>query len=83
MQQEKLDEAAQVCREAGASQVSTFIVDVRHSDQVNNWINSTVEKYGRLDCAANIAGLGGKLQTLVDTPDEDWEFVMAVNATGR
>ncbi|OAL27822.1 hypothetical protein AYO20_09675 [Fonsecaea nubica] len=82
VQQEKLDEAAQICRDAGAREVVTFIVDVRYSEQVDDWINSTVQKYGKVDCAANIAGLGGPLQTLTETSDKDWEFVMGVNATG-
>ena len=34
-------------------------VDVTKSDEVDNWINSIVEEYGRLDGAANIAGIIG------------------------
>lgn len=34
-------------------------VDVRSQQQVQNWIDSTVAEFGRLDGAANIAGIAG------------------------
>ncbi|KAK5175995.1 hypothetical protein LTR44_011446 [Exophiala sp. CCFEE 6388] len=86
IQDEKLQEAARICRDAGAPDVSTFVVDVGDSGTVNRWIESVVSKHGKLDHAANIAGLGDKPgnrpQALKDTTDENWNFVMAVNATG-
>jgi NAD(P)-dependent dehydrogenase (short-subunit alcohol dehydrogenase family) len=41
------------------SRILTTAVDVRSSDSVNQWIQKTVEKFGRLDGAANIAGVIG------------------------
>ena len=34
-------------------------VDVRDVEQVNNWIKSAVKTFGRLDGAANVAGIAG------------------------
>lgn len=33
------------------------VIDVRNSDSVNAWIDSTVQKLGRLDGAVNMAGV--------------------------
>jgi NAD(P)-dependent dehydrogenase (short-subunit alcohol dehydrogenase family) len=48
---------------------------------VDAWIAKTVEKFGKLDGAANWAGVISVNPT-VDETDENWEFVMGVNATG-
>ena len=60
-------------------------VDVRNAKQVNDWIHNTVQTFGRLDGAANVAGIIGKQlgRALVsDIEDDDWELVMGVNVTG-
>ena len=36
------------------------VVDVSKSDQVDSWIAETIEKFGKIDCAANIAGVEGE-----------------------
>ena len=43
-----------------SSRVLTTAIDVRKSDTVDAWIAATVEKFGRLDGAANLAGVIGK-----------------------
>lgn len=58
------------------------VVDVRSAPDVNSWIAATVEKLGPLDGAANIAGVLGGSGFIRDATDEDWEFVMGVNAKG-
>jgi NAD(P)-dependent dehydrogenase (short-subunit alcohol dehydrogenase family) len=57
-------------------------VDVSKSDQVNAWIASTVTKFGNLDGAANIAGIGPRIKDLRDLTDGDWDLVNSVNSTG-
>jgi NAD(P)-dependent dehydrogenase (short-subunit alcohol dehydrogenase family) len=56
-------------------------VDVRKSAEVDSWISKTIEKYGKLDGAANWAGVI-RINPIVDMSDEDWDFVMDVNSTG-
>lgn len=58
------------------------VVDVRSPSDVNSWIATTVEKLGPLDGAANIAGVRGEQALIRDATDQDWEFVMGVNAKG-
>ena len=56
-------------------------VDVRKSASVDHWISKTIEKFGKLDRAANWAGVI-RINPIVDATDEDWNFVMDVNSTG-
>jgi NAD(P)-dependent dehydrogenase (short-subunit alcohol dehydrogenase family) len=65
--------------------VITSVVDVRDVQAVDTWIQDTVAKLGRLDGAANLAGVIGKNlgKTPVAEQDEaDWHFVLDVNLTG-
>ena len=56
-------------------------VDVTRSDDVENMISKTVENQGRLDILVANAGIG-LVARLLDTSEEDWDRVMAVNAKG-
>jgi hypothetical protein len=40
-------------------EVLTYVVDVRKEESVKRWIEVTMEKFGRLDGAANLAGVIG------------------------
>lgn len=63
----------------------TSKVDVSKSKEVNDWIASVVEKFGRLNGAANIAGVISH-QKLVgiteDILDEEWDRLIGINLTG-
>ena len=52
------------------------------SEQVEALVRACVERYGRLDCAFNNAGIGGDSARLVDYDEETWNRVIAVNLTG-
>jgi len=68
-----------------SSRLLTTAVDVRSGPAVDDWIEKTIEKFGQLDGAANIAGVMGTglSRSTVDTlEDEDWKFVIDVNLTG-
>lgn len=59
--------------------------DVRKVDQVADWLGKTVEKFGDIHGAANLAGTIGKKhhQGFIDTQDEDeWDLIIGVNLTG-
>ncbi|KAH6633813.1 hypothetical protein C7974DRAFT_178255 [Boeremia exigua] len=58
------------------------VVDVCGGEQVNAWIKSTVDKYGKLDGAVNMAGVITKATPVKDLTDADWDFSFAVNAKG-
>ncbi|OAL51703.1 short chain dehydrogenase [Pyrenochaeta sp. DS3sAY3a] len=64
---------------------STTTVDVSKRDQVEAWIHSILEKFGRLDGAANVAGVIGKdhgKKSVAELDDNEWNKIIAVNLTG-
>ncbi|KAH8599246.1 hypothetical protein B0O99DRAFT_505075 [Bisporella sp. PMI_857] len=75
-------------KEMGAEEGKLFtkVVDVRKRVQVEEWIKETVEEFGKLDGAANIAGVigknHGKLTLTEFEDDEEWDFIMDVNLKG-
>lgn len=56
--------------------------DVAKSQDVNAVVAKTVETYGRLDCAFNNAGIGGRGALTHEYTEEEWNRVLAVNLTG-
>src|SRR5215831_20731501 len=62
---------------------ATFMsVDVGTATDVQTLVAETVEQFGGLDYAFNNAGLVGSYAGIVDTPQEDWNQVVATNLTG-
>lgn len=60
-------------------------VDVSKRKEVDAWIGGIVTKHGRLDGAANVAGVIGKchgIATVAELEDEDWDKIIGVNLTG-
>lgn len=60
-------------------------VDISKRPQVEEWLDSIIEEYGRLDGAANLAGIIGKhhgLRAVADLDDDEWDKIIAVNLTG-
>lgn len=66
--------------ENSSSHITTQ-VDVSSSSSVDSWIAKTIEKFGKLDGGANWAGVI-RINPIVDTTDDEWDFVMGVNAKG-
>lgn len=58
------------------------VVDVRNSEAVNSWIESTVRKLGQLDGAVNMAGVIAKAVPTTEVTDAAWDFSFAVNTKG-
>ena len=56
-------------------------VDVAKSVDIQKMINAVVTTYGRLDILVNNAGYG-IAGTVIDTSEEDWNALMAVNVNG-
>lgn len=70
----------------GTSPRTLFMqLDVSKRFSVEDWIKSIVTAFGRLDGAANCAGVIGKhhgTKKLSELEDEQWELIMGVNLTG-
>jgi NAD(P)-dependent dehydrogenase (short-subunit alcohol dehydrogenase family) len=79
-QAERAEEAAGRLRGDGHRAVAVRM-DVTRSDDVRAAVEAAVRAFGRLDVLFANAGIGYTGE-LVDTSDEDWDAVMAVNARG-
>ena len=74
-------QTVEMIRKAGGE--ATFVrTDVRIASQVEDMVNQTVEKYGRLDIAFNNAGVGGIMARLVRTTEEIFDEVVDTNFKG-
>ncbi|KAK4561078.1 hypothetical protein LTR86_005033 [Recurvomyces mirabilis] len=71
---------------AKAEGILTYKLDVCDVSQTKAWLDETVKKFGRLDGAANMAGVSGRnfgTVPLVEQKDEDdWDLIIGVNLTG-
>lgn len=57
-------------------------VDVRNEDSVNDWIEKTVQRFGKLDGAVNMAGVLGPSVPTTELSKEQLEFVFSINVFG-
>lgn len=84
VQPSALDLTVQELRSSGVEVIGT-VVNIASFTEVDSWINSTVQHFGRLDGAANIAGVTGKNETtaeLTGQSNEEWDFIISINLTG-
>lgn len=61
-------------------------VDVRNYHDVESWISETIKHFGRLDGAANIAGVIPKaigVATVAEQDLDDWNFLFSVSTSFR
>jgi NAD(P)-dependent dehydrogenase (short-subunit alcohol dehydrogenase family) len=56
--------------------------DVRDDDALRGLVAQVVERHGRLDCAANCAGVGGGHATTHEYADDDWDRIVDINLRG-
>jgi len=57
-------------------------LDVTDEDAVDAVVASILERYGRLDLAANVAGTSGVHGEVADSTTADWRHTLAVNLDG-
>jgi 2-dehydro-3-deoxy-L-rhamnonate dehydrogenase (NAD+) len=60
----------------------TVTGDLSRSADLDDAVRRTEEELGPVDILVNSAGIPGDSLRTVDVPDEEWERVLAVNATG-
>ncbi|CAO2648202.1 Nn.00g074690.m01.CDS01 [Neocucurbitaria sp. VM-36] len=80
-----LQDASKAIKDKHNVEVLTFALDVRKPEQVDAWIKETVAKFGKLDGAANIAGVIPKtigVGGIAELEAEEWNFIIGVNLTG-
>jgi NAD(P)-dependent dehydrogenase (short-subunit alcohol dehydrogenase family) len=65
----------------GGGRAEAVVVDVTSGDQLRDTLAGVVERHARLDILVNNAGYGIS-GTVVDTDEEDWNRLIAVNVNG-
>jgi meso-butanediol dehydrogenase/(S,S)-butanediol dehydrogenase/diacetyl reductase len=81
---DKRKEAAEAVAAEGAAIGATMMpmmMDVSRDDDAERVVEQTVKAFGRLDVLVNNAGYGFA-GTVVDTDEQAWEDLMAVNVRG-
>ena len=76
-----LSKLASELKSQGVDIVSTK-VDVSSASAVTEWINASATHFGKLDGAANIAGIEMTFTNVEDTDDAVWNKVLGVNLSG-
>jgi NAD(P)-dependent dehydrogenase (short-subunit alcohol dehydrogenase family) len=81
MRADRGDEVVKMIKDKGGDAI--FVqTDVSKAAQVEAMVKKAVEKYGRLDCAFNNAGITPPRAVLVEESEETWDQVMNVNLKG-
>lgn len=84
---ESAQEVAASIADAGGRAVAVH-VDVSREEDVMKMVDMTLKKFGRLDILFNNAGIGFsathryKMASIVDTLEEDWDAILAINLKG-
>jgi len=74
-------ETVEMIKKAGGE--AMFVqTDVRIASQVENMVQQTVKRYGRLDIAFNNAGVGGIMARLIRTTEEIFDELVDTNFKG-
>lgn len=75
------EETVSLVKKAGGEAI--FVkTDVSKVAEVEALVNKTVSTYGRLDCAHNNAGIGGRMVPIIEDTEQNWDRVIAINLTG-
>ncbi|KAJ4351919.1 uncharacterized protein N0V89_007263 [Didymosphaeria variabile] len=83
--QEKPLKDLEVELQSSGAEVMATIVDVSNRKSVEDWISATVSRFGKLDGAANLAGVIGRQNNtagVAELDDDDWDFIFNVNTKG-
>lgn len=86
-QRESAEEVAAAISAAGGRALAVH-VDVSREADVIAMVDATLQSFGRLDVLFNNAGIGYsagdryKMASVVDTPEEDWDAILAINLKG-
>lgn len=78
---ESLDEVASDLRSAGHD-VLAVSVDVASESDVANWVEATLDRFGRIDALINNASMLGPRCPIETYPPDAWRTVLSVNLTG-
>jgi NAD(P)-dependent dehydrogenase (short-subunit alcohol dehydrogenase family) len=59
-----------------------FMADVSRTEDVQGYVQAALERFGRIDCFINSAGIEGRIAPTAEYDEAVWDRVIAVNLTG-
>jgi NAD(P)-dependent dehydrogenase (short-subunit alcohol dehydrogenase family) len=77
----KAQETVELLRKSGHEALA-IRTDVSRADEVDALVATTIDRYSRIDCAVNNAGVRGQPRKLGDVTDDEWRSVQSVNLDG-
>ncbi|KAK7444078.1 hypothetical protein VKT23_015476 [Stygiomarasmius scandens] len=83
--QNPMDETEKQCKQAATNPNFRFIqhiMDVRKEDQVIASVEKCMKEFGRLDYAANVAGIADSDVSTAEQKMDEWDNVMNINTRG-
>mgnify|MGYP003975955751 FL=1 len=69
--------------EAKISNSFGITCDIKKKNEVQNVLDQTIKKFGKLDILVNNAGIFPKIKLLHEIEEEEWNEVLDVNLTGQ
>jgi NAD(P)-dependent dehydrogenase (short-subunit alcohol dehydrogenase family) len=66
----------------GGAEARFVAADVTDDEALRGVVAEAVQAFGRLDCAANCAGVGGGHASTHEYPEREWDRIVAVNLRG-
>ncbi|SMR64090.1 unnamed protein product [Zymoseptoria tritici ST99CH_3D1] len=73
-----------VAQAIGTDDIVAVQCDVRQMKEVETWLQRTVDRWGKLDGAANMAGIFSPMPgkgSMEEATEEEWDMTIAVNLT--
>jgi NAD(P)-dependent dehydrogenase (short-subunit alcohol dehydrogenase family) len=64
---------------AAGGEVLCFQTDVSKEDQVNNMVEGTIKKFGKVDILVNVVGIAGPTNDVWEITLEEWKKTLASN----
>ena len=74
-------EAVERAIRSRGGEATAVAADLTREDDVSAVIAATIDRYGRLDCALNNAGVSGKFGSFIDLSLDEWQQMIDVNLT--
>ena len=56
--------------------------DVSKSRQVNDMMDQTINRFGKVDILVNNAGIGAGIKSISDISEEEWDRLLGINLKG-
>ena len=56
--------------------------DLTQANEVEHLVDTTIEKYGRLDCAFNNAAIEGTIEPFIELPEAEFDKVIGIVTVG-